>query len=430
MSCASHNRDGWTGFYASPLNITTDGVSGAHALIADYGLDRSDLWGRRNPDEVAPSWCALRGVEPANWGARAYVLRSSATCFAPARQAPFWSTPAAPHRLAHDFAQWRLMGKTISFSVDLHRVGCGAVLTTYLAALPAVTDTFEYYPQQPKDVAAGNPGCAGQEYYADANPELTGCESYGFEFDLFEGNVHSMHSTAHGCVVGLDVPGSTERSGFAPAGSAGAAGWFGRVNRASYPDPNVPSMHNRICDGDGTGVGVSGTGILPLSRSNPQAYGWGEAFTINTQRPFDVAIRFDDGADGSSSSWSYTTTLSQGPGRRVTRTTRKADSTSEAPIFPRAGTYAVRFAATQQQGGAHAAAGYGEVAWVVVDQVYVRAAHDAQLPVHSVLGASLRSLICVRCRSTFRCAAWPSRGSSRRPASAAGRARARAAPLR
>ena len=24
-------------------------------------------------------------------------------------------------------------------------------------------------------------------YYADANPEHTGCTSYGFEFDLFEG---------------------------------------------------------------------------------------------------------------------------------------------------------------------------------------------------------------------------------------------------
>lgn len=24
-------------------------------------------------------------------------------------------------------------------------------------------------------------------YYADANPEHTGCSSYGFEFDLFEG---------------------------------------------------------------------------------------------------------------------------------------------------------------------------------------------------------------------------------------------------
>ena len=280
MACDYANRDGWTGFYGSgPLSVSIYGQSRAHPVIADYGLERSALYGQMNPDDNAPAWCALPNADPAFWGARAYLLKpESGGCFAPAQQSPFWETPAVPHRLAKDFAQFSTMGDTIRFTVDLHRVGCGALLTVYMAGLPAVDAQFRYDPQQPKDEARNNPGCAGRMYYADANPEMTGCSSYGLEFDLFEGNVESMHSTAHGCVSGLDVPGSRVKSGFAPppllpgggagGSGSGSSGWFGRVDQSSYPDPAVRLMHNRICDGDGTGVGVAGTGVRPLGKSS------------------------------------------------------------------------------------------------------------------------------------------------------------------
>lgn len=202
------------------------------------------------------------------------------------------------------------------------------------------------------------------------------CSSYGFEFDLFEGNVDSMHSTAHGCVSGLDVPGSNVKSGFAPGAGVGSSGWYGRIDRSSYPDPNVRLMHNQICDADGVGVGISGTGVQPLGN---RSYGWGDAFTINTQHPFDVAIRFDDesesreAAPGSSAgSWSYTTTLKQG-GRSLWRTTRKADAVTEQAIFPRPGPYSVRLVEAQRK------------QWVVVDDQYlprVAARADASRTVH------------------------------------------------
>jgi len=270
---------------------------------------------------------------------------------------PYWETPTVAHRLAHDFAQFKPMGETIRFTVDLHEVGCGALLTLYLAALPAVNEHFNFAPQQPEDESRHDPGCAGQMYYADANPEMTGCESYGFEFDLFEGNVASMHSTAHGCVSGLRVPGSDVPTGFAPAADAygrpatGSSGWFGRVDQGAYPDPNVALMHNRVCDGDGTGVGIAGTGVTRLGNGS---YGWGAAYMINTMHPFDVAVRFDERPARSSASswfraaasgapdWSYTTTLSQA-GRSIHHTTTIEDAVSERPLFPKAGSYRVSF---------------------------------------------------------------------------------------
>ena len=240
MCDAASQQDGWTGFYGARLAVRNNNTAESHPLIADYGLDRSSLWGQKTPESLATSWCAFPGDRTGSWGARAYVLKPNFSgCRTPARRHgddhSYWATPG--HRLAYDFEQFVLMNRTIRFNVDLHEVGCGAVLTLYLAGLPAVDSSFEPYPQQSKETAAQNPGrfrhrvaparthvcsmptrptaagsgCASQEYYADANPELTGCESLGFEFDLFEGNVASMHTTAHGCLTGVPVPGSDVR---------------------------------------------------------------------------------------------------------------------------------------------------------------------------------------------------------------------------
>ena len=163
-ACDNAQQDGWTGFYSDPLDVKIDGRSRPHPVVADYGLDRSSLWGSRTPDDNAPSWCAFPGPNPSSWGARAYVLRPGSECFAPRKRwgddHSYWVTPT--HRLARDFAQWRLMGRTIRFTVDLHHVGCGAVLTLYLSALPAVNERYELNPQNTKDESVNNPGCASQ----------------------------------------------------------------------------------------------------------------------------------------------------------------------------------------------------------------------------------------------------------------------------
>ena len=82
------------------------------------------------------------------------------------------------------------------------------------------------------------------------------------------------------------------RTGFAPSAlrRAGSAGWFGKVDRSvPYPDPNQKRMHNHICDSDGVGMGVSGTGVRLFGNGS---YGWGAENTINTKDPFEVSVRF------------------------------------------------------------------------------------------------------------------------------------------
>ena len=217
-------------------------------------------------------------------------------------------------------------------------------------------DRYRFDRQNP---ARNGVGCASQLYYADANPSHTGCRSYGFEFDVFEGNVASTHTTAHGCISGLSVPGSTVKTGM-PNNTAdgqtppGASGWYGAVDRSVYPDPDLNQKHNRVCDSYGTGVGTTGTGVTPYPE---QSYGWGDEYTINTMRPFRFSVRFDHG-DGDSP-WSFTTRMEQ-EGRSVGQTMTRADADTRTHLFPTVGTYQVRFESQNSQ------------EWLVVDSVYIQ----------------------------------------------------------
>ena len=217
-------------------------------------------------------------------------------------------------------------------------------------------DRYRFDRQNP---ARNGVGCASQLYYADANPSHTGCRSYGFEFDVFEGNVASTHTTAHGCISGLSVPGSTVKTGM-PNNTAdgqtppGASGWYGAVDRSVYPDPDLDQKRNRVCDSYGTGVGTTGTGVTPYPE---QSYGWGDEYTINTMRPFRFSVRFDHG-DGDSP-WSFTTRMEQ-EGRSVGQTMTRADADTRTHLFPTVGTYQVRFESQNSQ------------EWLVVDSVYIQ----------------------------------------------------------
>ena len=219
-------------------------------------------------------------------------------------------------------------------------------------------DRYRFDRQNPPNGPSGI-GCAGQLYYADANPSHTGCSNYGFEFDLFEGNVASTHTTAHGCISGLSVPGSTVKTGM-PRYTAdgktppGASGWYGAVDRSVYPDPDLDQKRNRVCDSYGTGVGTTGTGVTPYPE---QSYGWGDEYTINTMRPFRFSVRFDHG-DGDSP-WSFTTRMEQ-EGRSVGQTMTRADADTRTHLFPTVGTYQVRFESQNSQ------------EWLVVDSVYIQ----------------------------------------------------------
>jgi len=145
--------------------------------------------------------------------------------------------------------RWTLLGRSLSFDVNLANVGCACNLALYLVQMPAYNSSNTADP-----TSCGN-------YYCDANKV---CGIYCPEFDIMEANNRAFQTTPHKC--------------------------------------NAPSgNYYSSCDGGGCGQNVI--------RINSNAYGPGGSFTINTQSEFSVNIYFGLNSNGQLNS--VTTTLSQ-----------------------------------------------------------------------------------------------------------------------
>lgn len=135
-----------------------------------------------------------------------------------------------------DIMQFKLLGRTIRFTVDLSGVGCACNIALYLIASPA------------KDVN-GNPSRGynrdGQPpYYCDAQ-QIGG--QWCPEIDLMEANGRVFSSTPHRC--------------------------------------NAPTTHGHYnrCDREG---------CFTSTKDMKRSYGPGSDYTINTLAPFDVRTEF------------------------------------------------------------------------------------------------------------------------------------------
>lgn len=130
------------------------------------------------------------------------------------------------------FIPFQLLDKTFSFTADLSNVGCGCNAALYLTSMPAYNQA-----NQPDPTKCG-------DYYCDANVV---CGVYCPEMDIFEANNRALQVTPHRCD--------------APQGKY-------------YPH----------CDGGGCGRNTY--------RTNPNAFGPGGNFQVNTQKPFRVNMSF------------------------------------------------------------------------------------------------------------------------------------------
>merc|ERR1719210_1506410 len=130
-----------------------------------------------------------------------------------------------------DILQLKLLGKAISFTVDLSQVGCACNLALYLISMPA-------YGVDGRLSEGTNRG--GQPpYYCDAN-QVGG--QWCPEVDIMEANTAAFQSTPHKC----DEP----------------------QNGAYF-----------YCDREG---------CAQNTRDLLKAYGPGSQFTVDTRHPFDV----------------------------------------------------------------------------------------------------------------------------------------------
>jgi len=136
---------------------------------------------------------------------------------------------------ASNLAQLKLLGKSISFEVDLSNVGCACNIAFYLISAPARGVNGE--------LSRGTNRGGQPPYYCDAN-QVGG--QWCPEVDIMEANSAVFSSTPHKC------------------------------------DP-ATNGHYDNCDRSGCGDN---------SRDEPDAYGPGSSYTIDTRKPFEVRTEF------------------------------------------------------------------------------------------------------------------------------------------
>lgn len=137
-------------------------------------------------------------------------------------------------------AQIKLLGKAISFTVDLSHVGCACNLALYLISAPARDWNGK--------LNAGSNRGGQPPYYCDAN-EVGG--QWCPEVDIMEANSHAFQATPHKCDAAVNG-------------------------------------HYNSCDRGGCSENT---------RDQPDAYGPGSAFTIDTRHPFEVRTEFPVASD-------------------------------------------------------------------------------------------------------------------------------------
>merc|ERR1719195_43080 len=158
------------------------------------------------------------------------------------------------------FRRFQLLGKTLSFNVDLSQVGCACNIALYLIHGPA------------RDWS-GNPSqgaCPKSPYYCDANRV---CGQWCPEVDVMEANDHVFQTTPHRC----DEPSATGR---------------------------YSNCDRRGCQQNTRSLGGN-------------AYGPGPQFTINTRRPFAVQTTFHGSMHSQAPRFTGLTTRLQQAGREL-----------------------------------------------------------------------------------------------------------------
>jgi len=164
------------------------------------------------------------------------------------------------------FKKLQLLGRTLSFTVDLSRVGCACNVAVYLIETPAKDATGKFH--------SGT--CPWSPYYCDANQV---CGSFCPEVDIMEANNHAFQSTPHKC----DAP-----------SEAG---------------------HYASCDRAGCAQNTKDQGA--------NVYGPGAGFRIDTTQPFQVITTFHgssqlgEGAGMAPASFTGMTTVLRQAGREV-----------------------------------------------------------------------------------------------------------------
>lgn len=135
----------------------------------------------------------------------------------------------------HGFKLFKVLGKTLTYTIDLSKVGCACNVAVYFLPLPA----RDLHGQPSKGT------CPYISYYCDAH---AACGQSCPELDLMQANKFAFAATPRKC------------------------------------EPPVHKGHYTQCDHDGCGQNTNSMGVMD--------YGPGAHYTIDTTRPFEVHTDF------------------------------------------------------------------------------------------------------------------------------------------
>jgi len=170
-----------------------------------------------------------------------------------------------------------VLGKTLSFVVDLSKVGCACNLALYLINGPPKDETG-----QP---AVGT--CSWSPYYCDSNGV---CGEHCPEVDIMEANTHAFAATPHKC--------------------------------------DAPSLsgHYGSCDRKGCSQHTASLGA--------RAYGPADHYRINTMRPFEVRTSFHEASGPTGPIFAGMTTVLRQGDRELTLDHRHCSNYIQALTAP------------------------------------------------------------------------------------------------
>lgn len=242
------------------------------------------------PDaRTCTSNCALDGIDDATWsGTYGVTISGDSMTLKFVTQGPYSKNVGSRTYLLDEshqkYVKFMLLNQEFTFTVDVSNLQCGLNGALYLVEMDA--DGGMSYPtnecgaefgtgycdaQCPHDMKWINGEANSEDWHPSSNDENSGVGHYGAccaEMDLWEANNHAQAYTTHPCKVDGQY----------------------RCEGTECGDNASDERYDGVCDKDGCDFASYRLG-------NPNFYGPGSQYTIDTTKPLTVVTQFftDDG---------------------------------------------------------------------------------------------------------------------------------------
>lgn len=180
-------------FYLIVLSIISVDILKTYFTVASLFSSTSSTVGSINVEGYGPVYivqshsCGITGYEPCNitMTENSYTITGNGRLYFTDRDAPL----GYPN--FDIYAKMNILGKLLSYTVDMSKVGCGCNAGAYFVQMPG------------KDSSGNYALTVDNDYYCDGNHNQSYCPTY----NLIEANKYTMAASLHSCTPSPTVPG-------------------------------------------------------------------------------------------------------------------------------------------------------------------------------------------------------------------------------